>query len=156
MTNGKPPVLVLDADYFRLEPIMEQILDFFPFPWNGKRVLLKPNILGPHPPEKGVTTHPSLIQSLVKSLKKRGAICWVGDNPGMSGYAANEHCARVSGIFDAADGCFINFARETVQIDCHSRFLKKLVISKAILDADIVINIPKFKTHLQTKITGAD
>jgi uncharacterized protein (DUF362 family)/NAD-dependent dihydropyrimidine dehydrogenase PreA subunit len=151
----RPSVLVLDADYSRIEEAVEQVLQVFPLSWRGKRVVIKPNILGPYPPAKGVTTHPSLIRSLVKALKKREASCVVGDNPGLSGYAANERCARVSGIFDAADGCFSNFAKETVRLDVKSRFMEKLVVSKAILEADLVINVPKFKTHLQTKITGA-
>jgi len=148
-------VLVLDTNYSRIEEAIEKILEAFPFSWPGKRVVIKPNILGPYPPEKGVTTHPSLIRALVKSLKKRGALGTVGDNPGLSGYAANERCARISGIFDAADGCFVNFAKDITQINVPSRFFEKLVISKPILEADMVIDVPKFKTHLQTKITGA-
>jgi len=138
-----------------MDPVVERILETFPLPWDGKRVLVKPNMLGPYPPEKGITTHPSLIRSLVKALRKRGAICWVGDNPGMSGYAANERCARVSGILGAADGGYVNFAKETVQVSVESRFLDKLVVSRAVLDADLLINVPKFKTHVQTRLTGA-
>jgi uncharacterized protein (DUF362 family) len=160
MTSQLPPpvqpsILVLDGDYPQVDGLVENILQTFPLPWGGKRVLLKPNMLGPYPPEKGITTHPSLIRSLVKALKKRGAICWVGDNPGLSGYAANERCARVSGILEAADGGYVNFAKETVQVSLESRFLDKLVISRAVLDADLLINVPKFKTHVQTRITGA-
>ena len=153
--NHPSSVLVLDADYPRMEERIEKILEFFPISWTGQKVLIKPNILGPSPPEKAITTHPSLIQGLVKSLRRRGAICRVGDNPGLLGYAANERCARVSGIMEAADGCFVNFARETIQVAVRSRFVEKLVISKPILEADLVINVPRFKTHIQTKITGA-
>lgn len=153
--NPRPSVLVLDAEYARMEEVVEKILEAFPLPWKGKRVVIKPNILGPAPPAKAITTHPALIRALVRSLKKRDAFCLVGDNPGLQGYAANERCAKISGILDAADGAFVNFARETVQIDVKSRFLGRLVVSRAILDADIVINVPKFKTHIQTRITGA-
>jgi len=148
-------VLVVDAHYSQMEKVVENIFQAFPLSFGGKKVVIKPNILGPYPAEKGITTHPSLVHALVAALKKRGASCIVGDNPGMSGYAANERCARIAGIFDAADGCFVNFAQETVQVEVKSRLLKKLVVSKPVLDADIVINVPKFKTHLQTQITGA-
>jgi uncharacterized protein (DUF362 family)/ferredoxin-like protein FixX len=154
-TNPPSSVLVLEADYSRLEEGIEKVLQAFPLSWKGKKVVIKPNILGPSPPGKAITTHPSLIRCLVKSLRKRGAFCLVGDNPGLSGYAANEHCARVSGIFDAADGCFVNFAQETIRIDVRSRHIKKLVVSRAIVEADLIINVPKFKTHLQTRVTGA-
>ncbi len=153
--KSPPRVLIVDADYTQMDPVVEKILDTFPLPWKGKRIVLKPNILGPYPPEKGITTHPSLVGSLVKALKRREAICQVGDNPGLSGYAANERCAKTAGILEAADGCFVNFAKDTASLDLSSRFVKKVVVSKAILDADLVINVPKFKTHLQTKLTGA-
>lgn len=151
----KYTVLVLDADYSHVEGAVEQILEAFPLSWKGKRVVIKPNILGPYPPEKGVTTHPSLIRALVRSLKKREAICLVGDNPGLTGYAANERCAKISGILEAADGGYVNFAKETIQVPLKSRFIDKLAISRAILDADLIINVPKFKTHMQTRVTGA-
>src|SRR3990172_8269178 len=99
-----------------MEEGIEKILEAFPLSWKGKKAVIKPNILGPSPSGKAITTHPSLIRGIVKSLRKRGALCLVGDNPGLNGYAANGHCARVSGIFDAADSCFVSFAKETVQL----------------------------------------
>jgi len=148
-------ILILDGDYANLGKIGEVIFSHFPLPLQGKKILLKPNILGPYPPEKGITTHPSLVRALVDFLKKEGALCFVGDNPGLPGYAANERCARISGIWEAAGESFINLAKETVQVEVKSRFLKNLIISKIVLDVDYIINLPKFKTHLQTKITGA-
>ena len=124
-------VLVIDADYSQMDKAVETILQAFPLSFAGKKVVIKPNILGPYPEEKGITTHPSLIRALVAALKKRGASCLVGDNPGASGYAANERCAGISGILNAADGCFINFAKETVQVETKSRWVKKLAVSKA-------------------------
>jgi uncharacterized protein (DUF362 family)/ferredoxin len=148
-------ILILDGDYLRMEETIETILKAFPLPWEGRRVLIKPNMLGPNPPEKGITTHPSIIRALVRSLRKRGATCAVGDNPGMNGYAANHFCAEVSGILDASEGAFINLARQAVCLPLSSRFIKTLTVSKAIREADLLINVPKFKTHLQTRITGA-
>jgi len=150
-----PDVLILDSDYSQTDGAVEKILETFPFPWKDKRVLIKPNMLGPYPPHKGITTHPSLIRSLVKSLKKRGAVCFVGDNPGLSGYAANERCAQITGLQEAADGCFIYLGKDAVSVEAKSPWPGKVVVSKALFDCDFVINVPKFKTHLQTKITGA-
>ncbi len=120
-----PRILILDGDYVDLEGIGEEIFSSFPLPLQGKKILLKPNILGPYPPEKGITTHPSLIQTLIKFLKKKGAICFVGDNPGLHGYAANERCAKVSGIWEVAGECFVNMAKDPVQVEVPSPFLKK-------------------------------
>lgn len=148
-------ILILDGDYADLGKVVEEIFIHFPLPLPGKKILLKPNILGPYPPEKGITTHPSLVQALVNFFRKKGAFCFVGDNPGLHGYAANERCAKISGIFAAAGECFTNMAKETASVEVQSRFLKNLIISKIVLDVDYIINLPKFKTHLQTKITGA-
>jgi uncharacterized protein (DUF362 family)/NAD-dependent dihydropyrimidine dehydrogenase PreA subunit len=150
-----PTVLLLDSDYSQMGKVVESIFQTFPFSWNGKKVLIKPNILGPYSPERGITTHPSLIHALVIALRKEGASCIVGDNPGHIGYAANERCARISGILEAAEGSFVNFAKDPVQIKVNSKFMENLVISKSVLEADLVINVPKFKTHLQTRMTGA-
>ncbi len=155
MTSPAKRLLILDSDYAYLGETIKEIFAHFPFSLQGKKVLLKPNILGPYPPEKGITTHPSLVRALVAFLKQRGASCLVGDNPGLHGYAANERCAKISGIWEAAGDCFINMAKETIQVEVKSRFLKHLLISKIVLDVDYVIDLPKFKTHLQTKITGA-
>ena len=152
---GKSCVLAMDAEYPGMDGVVEKTLETFPLPWKGKRVLIKPNMLGPYPPDKGVTTHPSLIRSLVKGLRRREAICLVGDNPGMNGYAANERCARITGILEAAEGAYVNLAKESVQVSGKSALVDKLVVSKAVLDADLLINVPKFKTHVQTRITGA-
>jgi uncharacterized protein (DUF362 family)/NAD-dependent dihydropyrimidine dehydrogenase PreA subunit len=150
-----PIILLIDTDYSGMEEAVEKVLETFPLSWGGKRVLIKPNMLGPYPPEKGITTHPSLVRALVKSLRRRQASCLVGDNPGLQGYAANARCARVCGIEEAADGCFVNLAKETVRVDLRSRFLANLVVSRPILEADLIINVPKFKTHVQTRVTGA-
>jgi uncharacterized protein (DUF362 family)/NAD-dependent dihydropyrimidine dehydrogenase PreA subunit len=161
MANGnqklseKSGVLVLGAEYPRMDEAVEKTLEVFPLSWKGKKVLIKPNMLGPYPPEKGVTTHPSLIRSLVRALRRREATCLVGDNPGMNGYAANERCARISGILEAAEGAYVNLAKESVQLSGRSALVDRLVVSKAVLEADLLINVPKFKTHVQTRITGA-
>ncbi|GAH35659.1 unnamed protein product [marine sediment metagenome] len=48
-----------------------------------KKVLVKPNILGSFPPERGVTTDPKLISAIVKNLKKcKAKEIIVGDNSG--------------------------------------------------------------------------
>ena len=91
----------------------------------------------------------------MNSLKKRGAACWVGDNPGLSGYAANERCAHITGLKEAANGCFIYLGKDAVPVEAKSPWPEKAVVSKALFDADFVINVPKFKTHMQTKMTGA-
>jgi len=122
---------------------------------SGRAVLVKPNILGRYPPEKGVNTHPALVREVVRQLLEAGARVWVGDNSGVGGYGANEGSAEVSGIKEASLGCYRNLARHGKEISFSSRFLTRVVVSREILEADLIVSLPKFKTHSLTVLTGA-
>jgi uncharacterized protein (DUF362 family)/Pyruvate/2-oxoacid:ferredoxin oxidoreductase delta subunit len=113
-------------------------------------------MLGPFPVNKGVTTHPALIKAVVEYLQTQGPTeIIVGDNPGAMGYGENEHCAQRTGILEGAQGHYRNLTKNTIKKEVQSAFVKSLVISREVLESDLVINLPKFKTHLQTRITGA-
>ncbi len=156
MANDDLRVAVYEAAYdSSMDGVIRRVLSEFPLPWKGKRVLVKPNMLTPHPAEKGVTTHPSLVSAVVKELQGRGAEVLVGDNPGIGGYGMSEKVARVSGILQAADGCFVNLAQNPVRHPVSSRFLDHAVVARHVLDADVIVNLPKLKTHVLTCITAA-
>jgi uncharacterized protein (DUF362 family) len=89
---------------------VERILERFPLEVGNKTVMVKPNMLGPYPPESHVNTHPSVIEALVESLRTRGATVVVGDNPGTQGYGAVEKSGKVSGIIEASAGSFANLS----------------------------------------------
>jgi uncharacterized protein (DUF362 family)/NAD-dependent dihydropyrimidine dehydrogenase PreA subunit len=149
-------VLILDCtDYEDVDGKIGRIFGEFPRQWSGKKVLLKPNMLGSHSPERGVTTHPSIVRAATKWLLEAGAQVTVGDNPGATGRGANERCASGSGIANASLGCYRNISQDGVATEVKSRFTGQLVVSRAVLDADVLVSLPKFKTHSLTQITGA-
>lgn len=149
-------VLILDcADYDSVEDRINKVFEEFPLEWAGKNVLMKPNMLSARPPEQAVTTHPTIIKATTKWLLDAGAEVIVGDNSAATGRGENERCAQNSGIADAALGCYRNISNSGVAIDVKSRFTDKLVVSKEILDAEVLVSLPKFKTHALTQITGA-
>jgi uncharacterized protein (DUF362 family)/Pyruvate/2-oxoacid:ferredoxin oxidoreductase delta subunit len=147
-------VLVLDSDYGSVGEAVGQVFDAFPLDVAGKNVLVKPNILGPFAPESHVNTSPALVIAVVERLQSDGALVTVGDNPGARGYGAVEKSADVSGIREASLGTFSNLSTpvETVRL---RRFDTSVNISKAVLEADVMISLPKFKTHVLTVISGA-
>ena len=150
-------VMIFEADYDTGSMVegVEAAFDAFPLDLAGKRVLVKPNILGGHAPEKAVTTHPALVAAVVEYLKKNGATPMVGDNSGVHGYGRSGQAARVSKIMDAAGDCFISLGRKPVRQDLVSRDIRHVMIAEDVLTADIVINLPKLKTHGLTFYTGA-
>lgn len=79
----------------------------------------------------------------------------VGDSPGIEGYGVSEKAARVSGILDAAEGCYINLGHNPVRHPVSSKYFDSVTIAREVLDADVVVNLPKLKTHGLTIITAA-
>lgn len=149
-------VLILDCnDYGSVEDKINRIFEEFPRQWSGKKVLVKPNILNGRSPERAVVTHPAVVGAVTKWILDAGAQVTVGDNSSETGRAANERCARSSGIIAAALGCYMNISQDFVSTHIKSSFAQNVTVSKAVMDSDILISLPKFKTHALTQITGA-
>jgi uncharacterized protein (DUF362 family) len=114
---------------------------------NGKYVWVKPNMLGPFPPEKGVTTSPELVRAVVRALLDRGAEVVVGDNPG-SVTPHLESVADVTGIMKASEGCFRNIGLSTVAVSLGGSWSHvHIKVSSIWLEADYIVNLPCLKTH---------
>jgi len=152
-----PKVIISDIQNNKIFKVIEDVFEEFEVEKKvkEKKVLVKPNILAPFPPERGVTTDPRIISAIVKKLKDyKAKEIVVGDNSG-SIYSDSFKIAKITGILDASDGYFANIAKDIIEIKLKSKFIDKLCISKAVIEADYIINIPKFKTHSLTTISGA-
>ncbi len=150
-------VIISDVQNNKISEIIKNVFEIFGVEdkVKDKKVLVKPNILGPFPPERGVTADPRIISAIVQELKNcRSKEIVVGDNSGSIHFDPLK-IAKITGIFDASDGCYRNIAREVVGVKVESKFIEELFISKIVKEADYVINVPKFKTHMLTTITGA-
>jgi uncharacterized protein (DUF362 family)/Pyruvate/2-oxoacid:ferredoxin oxidoreductase delta subunit len=153
---GNPRVSICEADYDRLERCVEQALDAYAPPLEGRSVLLKPNILGAMAPEKHVNTHPALVRAVIAAVaRRRPGRIMVGDNSGMRAYGSNEHAARVAGILDAAGGRYVNLGASPAPVKMDSPFAAELAFSREVLEADVLVSLPKMKTHVATAVTGA-
>lgn len=115
----------------------------------GMKVLLKPNLLSVRPPEDAVDTHPEVVRAVARLVKGAGAIPWLGDAPG--GYGKNiDEILEISGIKAVSEEEGIEIKKFTT-----SKFVDGIPISRHVLESDLVISIPKFKTHSITVITAA-
>jgi len=148
-------VALYDSSYESIDETIDRLFSDFNLNLTGKRVLIKPNMLGPFDPARGITTHPAVVRALVRKLREQGATPVVGDNPGMRGYGANVTCAERSGIMDASLGTYVNLSAEKETVRTNSPIFDGMVVSKEILECDYYISVPKFKTHVVTNITGA-
>lgn len=126
----------------------------------GDRVLLKLNLLSAHAPERAVTTHPMLVKVVVQMAQALGASVAVGDSPGgVSTPASYRALLLKTGIQQVIDdtGCeavlFDESAREVSSEQAH--VFKQFTAVTAPSDADVVISLPKLKTHQFAYYTGA-
>lgn len=153
------PFLIMEnlADYNdeRMAEIVSGMLEASGLELRGKKVLVNPNLLGPFTPDSAVVTHPSLIRAVRQQLRSRGCEVIVGDNPGIRGYGMVGKTAKVSGAGEAAGDDFLNLTLRPRQLEIESRFTSKVSISSEVLEADILISLPKLKTHMATILTGA-
>ncbi len=150
-------VIIRDVQNNEISEIIKNVFEIFGVEdkVKDKKVLVKPNILGPFPPERGVTTDPRVISAIVQELKNcRSKEIVVGDNSGSIHFDPLK-IAKITGIFDASEGSYRNIAGEVLEVKVESKFIDELFISKIVKEADYVINVPKFKTHSLTTITGA-
>ena len=130
----------------------------------GKKVLIKPNLLSGAAPEKAVTTHPEFLRAAIILAKEEGASeITVGDSPG---YHPPLFAAKRSGLFQVTEEegvKWIDFNSEP-GFPVSSRLgsngnsnggQTKFQIAATAGKADIILNLPKMKTHQLMFYTGA-
>ncbi len=152
----KPTVMIRPAEYDSCQPVIDEIFAFFDPPLQGKKVLIKPNVLRDAKPEESVTTHPAILKAVIRAVEARHpAAIIVGDNPGAASYGANQKSFEVSGLLEAAGEYYENLGGRVRELALDSQYIPRAVVSEAILEADYIINLPKFKTHGLTGLSGA-
>jgi uncharacterized protein (DUF362 family)/NAD-dependent dihydropyrimidine dehydrogenase PreA subunit len=125
----------------------------------GNRVLLKVNLLSASTPDKAITTHPSVVKALVKQVQSAGGIPIIADSPGGPfSRGMLESAYRKSGMSSVAQetGARLNYDTSSKQVSNPEGRIAKMLDLISILDVvDVVITVPKLKTHMLTKFTGA-
>lgn len=123
--------------------------------------MLKPNIVAPKKPELAATTHPAVVKAVAKAALEAGGQVRVGDSSGgiIAGNYPTARSFKVSGIEDVCRDLgieMVNFdTAGTRRVPIRGRFLKEIDIAKPVLDADVIINLPKLKTNSAHLFTGA-
>ena len=151
-----PSVMIHSADYENVRAAVDLALELYPLDLKGKSVLIKPNVLRGSTPQEGIVTHPAVLRAVVETVEslQPGSIV-VGDNPGLFNYGDNERCFEQTGLMEASKGYYRNIGTSSVQMRFDPELMPGVGLSRAVLEADVVISLPKFKTHGLTVITGA-
>lgn len=120
----------------------------------GQTVLLKPNMLSARAPEKAVTTHPEVVRALIRMVQTAGGLPVVADS-GMSVMRMEQIWEKTGFKAMCAEESvpLVNLEKSgSVQFDQDGIIYS---VAKPVLDAALVINVPKLKTHMLTTLTNA-
>jgi uncharacterized protein (DUF362 family)/NAD-dependent dihydropyrimidine dehydrogenase PreA subunit len=122
---------------------------------SGASVLLKVNMLSAKEPERAITTHPEVVAAMTMLLQEEGCRVMVGDSPG-GAVKGIERYWRRCGYLEIADELgieLVNFessGSEEITVG-GSRYN----LARPLFDADVLINMCKFKTHGICRLTNA-
>jgi len=125
-------------------------------------VLLKANLLAPSDPAASVTTHPAVVRAVIEMVKDAGGVPIVADSPGYFYAGGKCRALTVCGLKDVADELGVEslqfeamenaFVETPVPDGVH---LDSIYAARLALEADVIVSLPKLKTHASTWYTGA-
>ncbi len=141
-------------DVALLKTFFQKALAEFGASFSALKVLLKPNLLSGKAPGKAVNTHPALIDALAQVLLENGCTLWIGDSPG---YESTERALERSGIMDVvrAHGLDVApFKKRVSKINAGLSPYREFILGEDPLDYDLVVNMPKLKSHVMMGITA--
>jgi len=160
--NNSKPVYLHKCDRYDHERIKKAVItigDHLKGGWNniipdGAKVLLKPNMLISAAPARAVTTHPFLVGAVAEICREAGAATvTIGDSPALG---STLKVAQKTGILQAAQQAAADIGRftDSVRIKTPAEFMhRSFTVAKEAVDADVIINLPKFKTHALMVLT---
>jgi len=144
-----------DYEYQHLKPVVFEIMDTLAADKikPGCRVLIKPNLLSAASPEDAILTHPLVIKAAVEYVLEKGARPQVSDSPAIGSF---ERILKTNKIDEALAGLDVICSpfKNTVSVDIGKPY-GHIDIAKDVMEADIIINLPKLKTHTQMLLTLA-
>lgn len=122
-------------------------------------VLVKPNLLSRHKPAEAVTTHPDALRAVLLALQRRGVRrITVADSPGGTySPASMKAIYETCGLKAVCDelGAELYTDCESQAVKTEGRLVREFLVLKPVLEADFIVNLPKFKTHALTGLSGA-
>jgi uncharacterized protein (DUF362 family)/Pyruvate/2-oxoacid:ferredoxin oxidoreductase delta subunit len=118
----------------------------------GKLVLVKPNILTDDDPAKCISTHPVVVEAMIRFLQSKGATVMVGDSPAVHTQKFKGEKSGIYKVCEITGATWVDFAINPIE----KKIKKGMIKVASIIDkVDHVISLPKFKNHELVYFTGA-
>lgn len=146
-----------EYDPERVERALRRALDLLGgisrFVKPGDKVLLKPNLLAARTPEKCVTTHPAVVRAVAKAVRETGGTPFIADSPGIEPFALVAARSGMTALGKELGIAVEELSGPTAVPASPEAMFKRLEVARQALEADVVINLPKLKTHCQMLFT---
>jgi uncharacterized protein (DUF362 family)/NAD-dependent dihydropyrimidine dehydrogenase PreA subunit len=121
----------------------------------GQRVLLKPNLLGGFPVERAVTTHPAVIRAVALLVREAGGEPWIGDSPGIGALDKVASRCGLEPVLAETGARLVDFSEAAEYPVPGHRVAPQLTLTRVLREVDVIISLPKLKTHGHLVMTGA-
>ena len=121
----------------------------------GKKVLLKVNLVAPSRPELAVTTHPAIVRAVIRLVRECGGICFVGDGPGVGTTRVAAEGSGLMPLIEEEGATLLPFEETADYENEENRVMKRIPLVRQLGEMDLLITLPKLKTHCQMAYTGA-
>ena len=117
----------------------------------GDRVLLKPNLLTGSRPTKECITRPEIVYCVAELVIEAGGKPFLGDSPA---FGSAMGVAKANGYLPLCEKLKLPIVEFKGQrYPTGSENFNHLRLSKEAMNADVVINLPKVKSHVQLTMT---
>jgi uncharacterized protein (DUF362 family) len=132
-------------------------LRLFALPLAGKQIVLKPNFVE-HDPNGVVNTHPALVAAAIEAFRRAGVRqVVVAEGPGH--YRDTEHLLTATGLHAVLREHRTRYVdlnnddARPLRLASHYTKLAHLYLPETLLEADLLVSMPKLKTHHWAGVT---
>ena len=143
-----------EYDIDKIMPLLQEIYaQALGPPLEGKSILLKPNILFDDDPTKVVTTHPVLVEAVIRFLKSKGVDrILVGDAPALHTPSFKPYKSGIFEVCEKTGAEWVYFGKKSTSYSLPSG---KTPITDVVHEVDYFFSLPKLKTHELMGYSGA-
>ena len=119
-------------------------------------VFVKLNLVGAFDSSMGITTHPVVLKAVLDIIKQKTNNIIVGDNPATRDQIPTMKKCGVYDVIKEYDCKILDGKVFTKITNSNYKMYSEFEVSKQMIDADVLINIPKLKTHTLAYMTCAE
>ncbi|MDD2376232.1 MAG: DUF362 domain-containing protein [Clostridia bacterium] len=121
----------------------------------GMNIVLKPNLLAIRDESTATTTHHLFVKCIAKRVISLGAKCTICDSPPGKYNKKNllKLYEKLGYLEIEKIGAILNLDTTSKLVNINGKLIKNIEIISPILNADLVVNLPKLKTHAMMNLT---